>query len=203
MCRCDGTVRGFRRCARQHAFAGDPHAAWIALYSDVVGTHWSSDGPGRPSRQPVATTGAPHWRTEAFQPFALRCLMCHPEAQRRHHPHGPAEDPSCFASSSRPDCLRCGKPTGRIIWPGYRYLGVMADEAAAAVQPAKPGQINLRVQWENKPDVYFRVSRQRALLREAWAGRPARGARRPAGRPRSRSPDRDRDRSRPTHTRRS
>ncbi len=34
---------------------------------------------------------------------ALRCLVCHPEAQRHHHPHGPAEDPRCFASSSRPD----------------------------------------------------------------------------------------------------
>jgi hypothetical protein len=27
------------------------------------------------------------------QPAALRCLMCHPEAQRHHHPNGPAAPP--------------------------------------------------------------------------------------------------------------
>jgi hypothetical protein len=33
---------------------------------------------------------------KAFIDLLLSCLMCHPEAQRRHHPHGSAEDPRCF-----------------------------------------------------------------------------------------------------------
>jgi hypothetical protein len=52
----------------------------------------------RRPRQPL------HRRQESIhQPAALRRLLCHPEAQRSHRPHGPAEDLRCYASSARPD----------------------------------------------------------------------------------------------------
>ncbi len=40
---------------------------------------------------------------KAFINLLLSAVSRHPEVQRRHHPHGPAEDPRCFVSSSRPD----------------------------------------------------------------------------------------------------